>query len=558
MGLSTKSTALAVALANIFASNLYANVDAGTLNQQVNQQKAEKVKPTGQLFNQQVLPTSAHNANQVQFTLNRIEVIELGGEAPAEELSSITQNYLNKPISIADLETLTQEITAYYRNNNFLVAKAILPPQEIENGTVKIALIKGKIGQISVQNSSRLKDSLVKRISLAAVDEQVYLYKSDLEKLALRLNDLRGVKSNLSIKAGQEQGTTDIVVALENGKRFGGYFLVDNQGNKDTGLYRFSAGGQVNNLLGFGDDLKLDFLISDKNNLKSARLDYSGLIDGYGTKLGVIANYLDYRLGGNFKELKANGKSSTLGAYITHPTIRTPDFRLNTKLSFNHQNLTDKQDAVSLVQKRKVNTITFATHGSWNAVKDGITYFSLAATLGNEHSSTNERVQYQADTFTPKKSFITFQYSISHEQSLPKSIVFSLGASGQISDKNLDSSQKMLLGGINGVRGYKSGAASVDEGHIFQAELKHYLPLFKESILTTSMFYDYGIGKYYKSTKNLESSVKNSAAMQSIGAGVSLSAINNYSLNISAAKILKNKISNADKHQVWLSATKTF
>ncbi|MGX2956673.1 ShlB/FhaC/HecB family hemolysin secretion/activation protein [Ursidibacter arcticus] len=565
MGLNTyihtyKRTALAIALANIAASNLYANVDAGILNQEINQHTAEKVKPTGQVFNNQANTShSQSNTNdEVQFTLNTIEVLDISGNAVAEDLSHITLEFINKPISLSDLNKLAQNITDFYRKNNYLVARAIIPPQDIENGKVKLTVIKGKIGQITIQNNSRLSSSFIQRISQTAVDEQVYVYKSDLEKLALLLNDLQGIKPNLAIKAGKEKGTTDITVSLEDGKRFGGYILVDNQGNKDTGQYRLSTGLQINNLIGFSDDLKLDFLVSNKSNLKSARLDYSGLIDGYGTKLGVIANYLDYKLGGNFKDLRANGKSTTLGAYILHPTIRIPDFRLNTKLAFNHQQLTDKQDAVNLTQKRKVNTVSLSTSGSWNSVKNGITYFSLNALFGRENNQTNEKVQYQSDTFKPNKSFTVFQYNLSHEQSLPKSFAFSMGVTGQIADKNLDSSQKMLLGGLSAVRGYKAGAVSVDEGHILQTELKHYLPLFKESILTTSVFYDYGVGKYYKDTKELESSVKNNVKVQSVGAGLGLSSINNYSINVTAAKTLGNKLADTDKHQIWLSAVKTF
>ncbi|STY60075.1 Heme/hemopexin transporter protein huxB precursor [Mannheimia haemolytica] len=48
---------------------------------------------------------------------------------------------------------------------------------------------------------------------------------------------------------------------------------------------------------------------------------------------------------------------------MLHPTIRLPDFRLNTKVSFNHQRLTDKQQAVNVAQKRQVNSLTVGING---------------------------------------------------------------------------------------------------------------------------------------------------------------------------------------------------
>ncbi len=80
----------------------------------------------------------------------------------------------------------------------------------------------------------------------------------------------------------------------------------------------------------------------------------------------------------------------------------------------------------------------------------------------------------------------------------------------------------MLLGGLSGVRGHQAGAASVDEGHLIQTEFKHYLPVFSQSVLVSSLFYDYGLGKYYKNSQSLAQSVKNNVKLQSVGAGLSL------------------------------------
>ena len=59
-----------------------------------------------------------------------------------------------------------------------------------------------------------------------------------------------------------------------------------------------------------------------------------------------------------------------------------------------------------------------------------------------------------------------------NEQILPKSFAFNIGINGQFADKTLESSQKMLLGGLSGVRGHQAGAASVDEGHLIQNRIQ--------------------------------------------------------------------------------------
>ncbi|HHF7319210.1 TPA: heme/hemopexin-binding protein HxuB [Haemophilus influenzae] len=554
--------ASAVSLGFVLSNSVMALVpNAGSLNRELEQRQIQpEAKPSGELFNQTAnSPYTAQYKQGLKFPLTQVQILDRNNqEVVTDELAHILKNYVGKEVSLSDLSNLANEISEFYRNNNYLVAKAILPPQEIEQGTVKILLLKGNVGEIRLQNHSALSNKFVSRLSNTTVNASEFILKDELEKFALTINDVPGVNAGLQLSAGKKVGEANLLIKINDAKRFSGYVSVDNQGNKYTGRYRLAAGTKVNNLTGWGDELKLDLLSSNQANLKNARIDYSSLIDGYSTRFGVTANYLHYKLGGNFKSLQSQGHSHNLGAYLLHPTIRTPNFRLSTKVSFNHQNLTDEQQAVTVKQKRKINSLTAGIDGSWNLIKDGTTYFSLSTLFGNLANQTNEKQHNVAEDFQPKSHFTVYNYRLSHEQILPKSFAFNIGINGQFADKNLESSQKMLLGGLSGVRGHQAGAASVDEGHLIQTEFKHYLPVFSQSVLVSSLFYDYGLGKYYKKGQFLAQGVKNSVKLQSVGAGLSLSDTGSYAINASIAKPLDNNINNADKHQFWLSMIKTF
>ncbi|HHF4422582.1 TPA: heme/hemopexin-binding protein HxuB [Haemophilus influenzae] len=555
--------ASAVSLGFVLSESVMAlgRPDTGSLNRELEQRQIQsEAKPSGELFNQTAnSPYTAQYKQGLKFPLKQVQILDRNNqEVVTDELAHILKNYVGKEVSLSDLSNLANEISEFYRNNNYLVAKAILPPQEIEQGTVKILLLKGNVGEIRLQNHSALSNKFVSRLSNTTVNTSEFILKDELEKFALTINDVPGVNAGLQLSAGKKVGEANLLIKINDAKRFSGYVSVDNQGNKYTGRYRLAAGTKVSNLNGWGDELKLDLLSSNQANLKNARIDYSSLIDGYSTRFGVTANYLDYKLGGNFKSLQSQGHSHTLGAYLLHPTIRTPNFRLSTKVSFNHQNLTDEQQAATAKQKRKINSLTAGIDGSWNLIKDGTTYFSLSTLFGNLANQTNESKHYATEDFQPKSHFTVYNYRLSHEQILPKSFAFNIGINGQFADKNLESSQKMLLGGLSGVRGHQAGAASVDEGHVIQTEFKHYLPVFSQSVLVSSLFYDYGLGKYYKNSQFLAQSVKNNVKLQSVGAGLSLSDAGSYAINVSVAKPLDNNIDNADKHQFWLSMIKTF
>ncbi|EQA07130.1 heme/hemopexin transporter protein huxB [Glaesserella parasuis H465] len=527
--------------------------------EQTRQIQVAKVKPSGELFK---TPTQEENlpANKesLKFRLDSIKLLELDGNEIQDNLTSITSPYLHQEITLDDLNRLSQQITNYYRDNNYLVAKAFIPPQEINNGELQIFVIKGSLDQVVVRNGSRLKEDLVMRMVNTTVKSHSYLVKNELEKLALLLNDIKGITSALSLKAGQYTGKTDLTVNLKDNKRWNGYISIDNQGNDNTGKYRTTLGNKIYNLVGLGDELHFDVLASNTFDLYNLRADYSFIIDGYGTRVGINSNYLKYKLGANFKDLNAQGSTYNLGGYITHPTIRTASLRLDSKLAFNHQKLSDEQKSVDLQQKRKVNTTSIGLGGSWNSIKEGVTYFSFNTIFGKESHSTNEKKHYLSENYQPKRTFTTFNYSLSHEQFLPKSFSITLAVSGQLADKNLDSGNKFLLGGLSGVKGYQAGTVSVDEGHIIQAELKHYLPVFSKSILVSSLFYDEGFGKQYKNTEKLSESVENKVRLKSIGVGLNLIEPNHYSINLAYSKPIGKKYNNVDKNQFWLSAIKTF
>jgi hemolysin activation/secretion protein len=68
-----------------------------------------------------------------------------------------------------------------------------------------------------------------------------------------------------------------------------------------------------------------------------------------------------------------------------------------------------------------------------------------------------------------------------------------LGAvNAQYADKNLDASEKMSLGGSNGVRAYPAGEAAGDQGILARLELRKTLGVFGNSIVEGALFADAG------------------------------------------------------------------
>ena len=67
-------------------------------------------------------------------------------------------------------------------------------------------------------------------------------------------------------------------------------------------------------------------------------------------------------------------------------------------------------------------------------------------------------------------------------------MLLSLAVSGQQAGKNLNSSEKFILGGANGVRAYPQGEGNGDEGWLANLELRHNFAQSVQGVL----FYDAG------------------------------------------------------------------
>lgn len=560
------TTTYSVAMAtNSFNNQLQ---QAGALSQEtnlLNQQENKLSKPSGQLFNNPIKIHSQNTNQSLKFELTSIDIKELGENGLenkiSEDLTDIISPYLNREISLDDLNKLTNKITLYYRDNNYLVARAYLPPQEIENGHLTIGLIKGKIGLIKINNHSKLNENFIKRMANTSVNSIPYLAQDEVEKLSLLLNDIQGIESKLSIKAGKNLGETELDVELKDEKFWKAYLFTDNQGTEETGNYRLGTGIKLFNLAGIGDELNLDLLSSQNSNLKNIRLDYSGLLDGYGTRLGLTSSYLNYKLGKQFIDLNAKGNNKSIGIYLRHPTIRMPNLKINTQLTFNHSNTIDSQIVSQKIENQsKINKISIGINGVWNTVLQGTAYFNFIASIGREKNNTNEAFQNRPIGWKANNKFTLFNAEIGYEQPLLRSFALDLNLKSQLSDRNLSSNQKMLLGGLFGVRGYQAGIVSVTDGIIGQFTLKHYQPIFQNTLLTTSIYYDIGVGKKYHDIQSYSQRPEenNNTKLQSIGTELQFSSPNNYNISLNYSIPIHNYPDNNKKHQVVLSITKLF
>uniref|UniRef100_UPI0025E98456 POTRA domain-containing protein n=1 Tax=uncultured Fusobacterium sp. TaxID=159267 RepID=UPI0025E98456 len=156
-----------------------------------------------------------------------------------EELNRLTAPYLQKEVSINDLYKLINEINILYEKKGYIVCKAVLPPQTISSGIVKIILIEGKTGRVLIQKNKSTKDNYIrKRINL---DIGTVSNLNELNKSLIWFNGTNDVQMRIELRAGELSGTTDYVLTAYEPKRQVGVIFADNSGSETSGEYRLGG-----------------------------------------------------------------------------------------------------------------------------------------------------------------------------------------------------------------------------------------------------------------------------------------------------------------------------
>lgn len=427
-------------------------------------------------------------ADQTKVLVKSI-VLSGNQEIATAELSPLVASLIGSEQTLSQLNAAATSITAFYRRRGFAVARALLPAQDITNGVVTIAVIEGRVSSSRVDNTSRLPDALVGSY-LSEVKPGEVIRSAQIDRGLLLLRDTPGIASSrATVQPGASVGTSELLIEVTPAAAYAGNATFDNYGSRYTGEYRLGTNLAVASPLGLGDQFSLSALTAG-SGLRFGRIAYQLPLGSDGLRLGGAYFDTRYRLGREFAALDAQGSANGTSVFAAYPFIRSPLRNLSGTVSYENKNLNDRVNATATVTDKKVGVTSVALSGNsqdtfWGG---GISGFDLSFILGNLDIASAGALAIDAASAQTSGRYSRVAYSISRLQRLGNSTLLSVSVMGQQAGKNLDSSEKFSLGGLNGVRAYPPGEASGDEGYRATVELRQTLSANWEGTL----FYDVG------------------------------------------------------------------
>lgn len=470
----------------------------------------------------------------------------------SDELLGLLADLPGKELSVGQLQAAANRITRRYREQGYPLARAYLPAQEIDGGVVKIAVLEGRYGEVRVDNPVGLGGSALAPLATLKAGDAVQ--GQPLERSLLLLQDTPGVEVKSTLRPGASTGTTDLLVGLQKSPLVTGSVDMDNYGNRFVGQYRLGGTLNLNNPLNLGDRLSLRAMGSDQDQ-HYGRVAYQLPLGPWATQFGVAYSDMDYELGKDFEDLRAHGNARIASVYAIQPLVRSRDFSLFTQLQFDDKRLKDDIDLFDEKSDKHARVVTLTLNGNSrdDLLGGGINSFALGWSQGSLTLDGAQAQRTDDATAGTRGRFHKLNPSLVRLQRLSDRFSLYTQLQGQWADGNLDSSEKLYLGGAYGVRAYPQGEASGDQGWLANVELRYALT----EAWQLSTFVDHG---EVRLNKDAWTSDDNHRSLSGAGFGA-LWAAHGWQVNAVAAWKLGNAEAESDVERtprVWAQVVRAF
>jgi hemolysin activation/secretion protein len=376
-------------------------------------------------------------------------------------------------LTLPQLGELAGQITSYYQSHGYPITRAIIPAQTIAGGIVRIEILEAKLGAIKLENSSRVRDALLQS-TLTALENGDSVEQATIDHVLLLLSDIPGVAVKAILKPGATTGTSDLVVSTLPLPALSGDLVTDNYGNSYTGQVRTTGTLIHNNLLHIGDTVSASGLTSG-SGLNYWRLAYEAVVNGWGGRIGTSMSTLQYFLGGPVSSANAYGRAQVQSLWARQSLVRSENRNVYGQLQYDE--LQPRDHYGDIRKERSLQNWTASLSGDARGAffANGVSSWNASVTSGQVGFNDAKAEIDDASTSKTQGRFSKFNLNLAHLQSMGVNNSLYLTYAGQWASTNLDSSQKLSVGGTSSVRAYAVGALSGDNGHVFNAEWRYEL-----------------------------------------------------------------------------------
>lgn len=421
-------------------------------------------------------------------------------------------------MTIGQIQEVAAAVTERYREAGFILAQAVIPAQEVNDGVVIIEVFEGKLGSVVIQGNEMYRDAVLAGPFEDLIDTPVTA--AGIETAILNTSDFPGVSVFGVFQPGTEVGETDLIVRVQDERTWQASVRADNYGTRFTGDYRAFADFQWNNPLGIGDRFYAAFLYQfDPANGRYWQLEYELPIGLPGTTMGVSAQSNPFDVGAEQAGAGLAGESEIFTLFGRHSMVRSRQENVTSIVTWRRSNAVTTvfgvptfEDDLSVIEiELNFDSIDSRARGL-NLGAVGFT-FGLGDLLGGVGDGKAADIVASTGTCPSRtgasgacatNDFFKTYGGYSRLQRIAEDISILLRTEAQYSPDLLTSLEQFNIGGPASVRAYPVSEALFDSGVFGSLELTVNAPGFSHvpafggltwgQVLRVSFFSDFAYG----------------------------------------------------------------
>lgn len=421
--------------------------------------------------------------------------------------------------TIGQMEESKDAVTQYYRENGLILAQAVLPVQTVSGGIVDLQVYEGKLGRVVAEGNDSYSTAMLATPFKHLIGKPVT--KDEIEAALLGLTDFPGLSVFGVFQPGQQVGTADIVLKVQEEDRFDFAMRADNHGLQETGRHRFRTTVDWNNPTGGGDRVSLTVQQTYEPKANTfISMDYERYL-GRGFKAGAFLNRNTFKVAdGEFVSQQITGETEQMGAWLDKSWIRARSMNFSTRLGLTRKeshskrrNRFSNRDRLSVLSLEGVfdnvdtrfKGINFATlefskgfNDVFGAMGSGASALDKGADIRPSRQGGPPNREFAAGQFF--KVFAT----ASRLQTVRNNTSLLVRTELQLTDDLLVPMEQYSMGGPDSVRAFPAAQFLYDNALFFSIEVVQNMPFITDvpaignrtwgELVQLSIFYDHAVG----------------------------------------------------------------
>lgn len=390
-----------------------------------------------------------------------------------EEFHQVVAKYLGRSLDLNGLNLMVRDIVLYYKQNDRPLVDVSVPEQDVNSGVIQLVAVEGKVGKIIVQGNRWFSADQLAGIIRVHPGEVVRGDTIQHDAAWLNANPFRQV--DLVYSPGDERGTTNIVLKVQDRFPLRAYVGYEDSGNQFTGYNRYLAGFNWGNAFGLDQQLNYQFTTNSDYDLYNAQSGSWIIPLPWRHTLTFFGSYSQSRPDTNNALFTQNGYAWQTSARYTIPLPGTNTFteevvggfdfkRSNSNLFFGgtaiYNTLTDVDQFMLGYNASLTDPL-----GSTSLNASG--FYSPGGLSSYNHSSDFALAQAGA-----KANYYYGLFQLNRVTKLPFDFSLANKIIGQVSSGTLIGSEQIGIGGYSTVRGYDERLVNGDSGLISVNELR--------------------------------------------------------------------------------------